>query len=273
LLKLAAGEANVLQLVNPDFALGFKRIFMHVAALIFALSLTHAGMPAAGSHSAATAPRLSVRHHHRRVVFYYSPIKGSRESLLRQNQRVAEDGLQRIQDDAQLEELTRNGQLVSLPLDRFVTADPSLPLGRRYCRPWTRAFVEDIGQNFYANFRSGLKVTSAVRTADYQHYLRRRNHNAAAEDGDAASPHLTGATIDIAKSGMNRRQLNWARDYLLRLQTSGLLDAEEEFRKRVFHITVYKDYASRMASSSQPITPAAVTPATALMPIAAGPLE
>lgn len=247
---------------------------MHVAVLIFALSMTHPSVPAAGSPSSATAPKLVARHHRRRVIFYYSPIKGSHESLLRQNQRVSGDGLQRIQDQAQLEELTRSGQLVSLPLDRFVIPDSSLPLERRYCRPWTRAFVEDIGQNFYANFRSGLKVTSAVRTADYQHYLRRRNHNAAAEDGDAASPHLTGASIDIAKSGMTRRQLNWARDYLLRLQNSGLLDAEEEFRKRVFHITVYKDYSSRMESSSQLPTPVvAVTPAAAFMPIAAGPLE
>jgi hypothetical protein len=71
----------------------------------------------------------------------------------------------------------------------------------------------------------------------------RRNHNAAAAEGDIVSPHLTGATIDIAKSGLSRREMAWMRDRLLGLQNQGLIDVEEEFRQACFHITVYKDYA------------------------------
>jgi hypothetical protein len=40
-----------------------------------------------------------------------------------------------------------------------------------------------------------------VRTVEYQRRLRMINGNAAAADGDIASPHLTGGTIDIAKQG------------------------------------------------------------------------
>ena len=48
--------------------------------------------------------------------------------------------------------------------------------------------------------------------------------------------------LSRAKRGMTRNQRVWAQNYLLGLQTSGLIDAEEEFRQPVFHITVYRDY-------------------------------
>ena len=60
--------------------------------------------------------------------------------------------------------------------------------------------------------------------------------------GETASPHLTGAAIDVAKQGFSKKQLKWTRDYLLPLQNDGKLDVAEEFHQRVFHITVYKNY-------------------------------
>ena len=68
----------------------------------------------------------------------------------------------------------------------------------------------------------------------------------------AAYAFARGASVDIAKRGMSRKQLTWTRNYLLGLQNAGLVDAEEEFRQRVFHVTVYKDYAAstdKMAES------------------------
>ena len=176
----------------------------------------------------------------RRIFIPWSPVKGSRESLLRQNERT--DELERIQDDEQLAELTQNGSLIELPSNRAVGVAGNLPEDRRYCRPWTRTFVEDFGRDFYDQFHQPLTVTSAVRTVQVQKKLRRRNHNAADIDGDLASPHLTGATIDIGKRGMNKAQLKWCREYLLEQQNRGSIDVAEEFRQRVFHITVYKDY-------------------------------
>ena len=70
------------------------------------------------------------------------------------------------------------------------------------------------------------------------------NGNAAAAEGDVASPHLTGATIDIVKQGMSRLELGWMRSRLLPLQREGSIDVEEEFRQSCFHITVYKTYVS-----------------------------
>jgi uncharacterized protein YcbK (DUF882 family) len=221
------------------------------------LSLTHGNIPSIGS-----THHTHLRRVHR-FIFPKTPLKGSHESLLRQNLRVHEDDLETIQDDAQLEQLTQNGELVRLPEERYVIVDPKLPDERRFCRPWTRDFVDDFTQKYYATFHAPLVVTSAVRTVEYQEWLRRRNHNAAPEDGDTASPHLTGATIDIGKRGLSRKQLKWTRDYLLNMQNLGLADVEEEFRQRVFHITVYRDYAAYMspAPSSQPATASAAAEA------------
>jgi len=57
------------------------------------------------------------------------------------------------------------------------------------------------------------------------------------------SPHLTGATIDIAKSPLSREELGWMRSHLLALEEAGKIDVEEEFQQSCFHITVYKSYA------------------------------
>lgn len=221
---------------------------MHAASIILILAMTHASLPSA---SASHHPALAGKHKVHRV-YYASPIKGTHESLVRQNQRVQADDLERIQDAGQLEELKSNGSLVELPETQGVTVSGKLPEERRYCRPWTRSFLEDMAAKYYAEFKQVLQVTSAVRTAQFQAWLRRHNGNAADDDGEAASPHLTGATVDVAKHGMTRKQLTWARNYLLDLQNRGLLDAEEEFKQRVFHITVYKDYAAKMQAADSP---------------------
>ena len=72
------------------------------------------------------------------------------------------------------------------------------------------------------------------------------NGNAADAEGDIVSPHLTGATVDLAKSGMTASQKAWMRRALLPLEQSGVIDVEEEFRQACFHITVYKEFAPEM---------------------------
>lgn len=177
-----------------------------------------------------------------RALILASPVHGTRESLLHQNQMIDEEQLERIQNDDELQQLILAQSLVRLPEDGQIDVANNLPEERRYCRPWTRDFVVDFAQERWEKFHKPTVVTSAVRTVEFQHKLMRYNHNAAAEAGEAASPHLSGATIDIAKRGMSRKEINWARDYLLTLQNQGYLDVEEEFRQSVFHISVYRRY-------------------------------
>lgn len=175
---------------------------------------------------------------------YVSPLKGSHESLVRQNTRTFEDGLERIENDEELERLVRGRELVSLPASSHLLVNPSMEGNRRYCRPWTSRFLEDLAGAHYQRYRRPLMVNSAVRTVEYQRRLLRVNGNAAPAEGDVASPHLTGATIDIAKKGLSLSEVGWLRAYLLPLQQAGRIDVEEEFQQACFHISVYKSYSS-----------------------------
>lgn len=170
------------------------------------------------------------------------PLKGSHESLVRQNVRAEAEGLERIEDDADLNRLVRAGALVRLPTSQGLGVNPSMEQNRRYCRPWTSRFLTELAAAHYTRFRRSLQINSAVRTVEYQRRLMRTNGNAAPAEGDIASPHLTGATIDIGKKGLSVSEIGWLRAYLLPLQQAGRIDVEEEFRQACFHITVYKSY-------------------------------
>lgn len=177
-----------------------------------------------------------------------APLRGSREVLLHQNEIADDEGLTRIQDDADLDELREAKQLVPLPANDALRVDDRLPEDRRYSRPWTAAFLSAMSRDFYAAFHAPLQVDSAVRTVDVQKRLKRTNGNAAPAEGETASPHLTGQAVDIAKRGLSLAEIAWLRLYLQPLMEAGQIDVEEEFRQACFHISVYKNYAPALAS-------------------------
>ncbi|MGC2300073.1 MAG: DUF5715 family protein [Acidobacteriaceae bacterium] len=178
-----------------------------------------------------------------RRVRFVPPMRGSLESLMRQNQRDEAEGLVRIEDDVQLDQLEASRDIVPVPASYSLRVNPDLPANRRYCRPWTAHFLADLARSHYARFHHALQVNSAVRTVQFQRALLQVNGNAAPADGDIASPHLTGAAVDIGKKGMSFSELSWMRAWLLPLQTTGRIDVEEEFYQSCFHITVYRGYA------------------------------
>ena len=188
---------------------------------------------------AETIPPVPMRNGR---LYMPRPLSGSLASLERQNERDEAEGLTRIEGDAQLNGMRRDGQLLPLPVSAQLRVNPALPPNRRYTRPWTTQFLMNTARAHYARFHRSLQVNSAVRTVQYQRYLMRVNGNAAPADGDIASPHLTGATIDIAKKGLSLSEIAWMRAYLLPLETAGKIDVEEEFYQSCFHITVYKSY-------------------------------
>jgi len=178
-------------------------------------------------------------------------LKGTREILVHQNQMANDEGLTRIQDDADLNRMREQHLLVGFPDIAALDVNEELPLNRRYARPWTVKFAGDIARAYYAQFHEPLHLNSAVRTVDYQLRLQRVNGNAAAVEGETASPHLTGQAIDFGKRGMNVAQIAWMRTYLLPLMQSGKVDVEEEFQQACFHISVYGSYASRRRSTTE----------------------
>jgi hypothetical protein len=178
------------------------------------------------------------------------PLRGSLASLERQNERADADGLERIEDEDDLSDRIAHKLLVPVPISEALAINPDLPDHHRYCRPWTARFLSDLARAQSAQFHAPLEVTSAVRTVAWQKRLIGINGNAAPAEGDIVSPHLTGATIDIAKSGLTRQQIGWMRSWLLPLQTAGKIDVEEEFQQSCFHITVYKSYVPRRPAPS-----------------------
>lgn len=170
------------------------------------------------------------------------PLRGSREILLHQNEMANREGLDRIQNDDDIDIMRQQRTLVALPLSGELGVDERLPSNRRYCRPWTAEFLRNLARAHYAQFHTPLQVNSAVRTVEFQHKLLRTNGNAAPAEGDLASPHLTGQTIDLAKHGLSMTEIAWMRGYLLPLVQQGKVDVEEEFQQSCFHVSVYKRY-------------------------------
>ena len=171
------------------------------------------------------------------------PLRGSAALLERQNDRLEADGLERIEDEDDLASRIEHHLLVPLPASSALTINPDLTASHRYCRPWTAQFLKDLARAHDGTFHRPLEVSSAVRPVSYQARLARTNGNAAAAEGDIVSPHIMGATIDIAKGGLTAKEIGWLRRHLLALETAGKIDVEEEFQQPCFHITVYKIYA------------------------------
>jgi hypothetical protein len=194
----------------------------------------------------ATSMHKPVHHaRHRRLHWtLWNPMfRPSHESLLLQNAEVDRLELPRIQDDDELEALKASGALQPIIAGDSLRFDPRLDPSRRYCRPWTRDFVQDIAQAYYNRFHEQIQVNSAVRTVKIQKKLRRHNRNAAPADGDTASSHLAGLTVDLQRRGMTREQIHWMEHYLFYMKAVGLVEPEEERRQWVFHIMVSGRYA------------------------------
>jgi hypothetical protein len=135
-------------------------------------------------------------------------LSPSRDSLLRQNAAIDEMGLQRIQNEFELECLVKIGSLVALPNDRAVRIAPSLPANRRYALPLTVSFLRTVAEAYRDRFGVPLVVDSAVRPVITQEQLRRRNKSAAPAVGETASSHESGGTVDLSKL-MSRAQRQW----------------------------------------------------------------
>ena len=174
----------------------------------------------------------------------------SHESLLIQNAEVDRLNLPRIRDDVELEALKADGSLLEIRTTEMLRIDPRLDPSRRYCRPWARDFAEDLSQAYYHRFHEPIQVNSAVRTVKVQRNLRRHNRNAAPAEGDTASSHLAGVTLDLQRLGMSTEQVRWLEHYLFYMKTLGLVEPEEERRQLVFHVMVSGRYSEWRGTQS-----------------------
>ena len=217
------------------------RTYSVVLLCAFAL-LTSAHAVTKQAQKRRPVKKTAARRRVSRVV--WNPLfSTSHAMLVRQNQQLDALELPRIANEKQLLELEAEGLLVPVATTDSLVVASNLLVNRRYCRPWTREFLEDLGSAYYEQFGQPILATSLVRTADQQRKLRRRIRGAAPHDGETASTHLTGVTVDILKRGMTKEQHSWLEAYLLPLKEDGHIEPIEERRQPVFHIVVFNTYA------------------------------
>lgn len=173
------------------------------------------------------------RHSSKLTVF--PPTK---ECLVQQNLKINQMGLERIIDEHRLAELVNSGKLVALLPSAAIDIAPSLPPNRRYVLPMTRDLVLSLASAYHAEFGLPLQIDSAVRPKSVQRKLRRWNKSAAPVDGEAASSHEAGTTVDLSRR-MTKRQLRWLEWRLLYYYGCGLVLVEEE--KHCIHLMVTKE--------------------------------
>ena len=196
-----------------------------------------------GADAAVARTSTHKLHHATRTrrVAWNPVLRGSYESMLRQNEEIDRLDLPRIADEVELAELEARHDLV--PIEETDGVHIAIrEASHRYCRPWTEMFLQDLGQAYYEEFGQPIQVNSAVRTVEYQRKLRRRNRNAAPEEGDTASSHLGGLTVDINKRGLSRAQHKFIEDYLFHLREEGMIEVAEERRQPVFHVMISERY-------------------------------
>jgi hypothetical protein len=215
--------------------MGAKRILI---TSIFLIAVV-ATLPAS-----ATSRYTATRHHRARVrrVAWNPVLRGSMDSMVRQNEEIDRLQLPRIADNDQLLELERTQELIPIQESRALRINPSLQADKKYCRPWCNQFLQDMSEAYFKEFHAPLQVNSAVRTMEQQQKLRRSNRNAAPEVGEHASSHLAGITVDLAKRGLTRAQHAWIETYLKNLRDQGLVEAAEERRQACFHVMVSDRY-------------------------------
>jgi hypothetical protein len=214
-------------------------------------------------HHTADPMAAPVSYTRRWRVIMPPALKGSHAILLRQNEMADAEGLDRVRDDDDLDEMRQDKLLVPIPATAGMQIDERLPENRRYCRPWTARFLTALAKAHYARFHTPLQVNSAVRTVEFQERLLLTNGNAAPAAGETASPHLTGQAIDLAKHGLSLTEIAWLRGYLLPLVQAGKVDVEEEFQQACFHISVYKKYVPQPTPKRE-IAEKHASPATTL---------
>lgn len=212
-----------------------KRVFTSSIVLVAAVC---SALPAFAVHKTV---RLRHRAHYRHVK--WNPVlKGSIDSMTRQNEEIDRLQLPRIADQEQLLELERSQELVPVRETRSLHWSEAIQSDKRYARPWTNQFVQDMSEAYYKQFSSPLQVNSAVRTMEQQQKLRRHNRNAAPEMGELASSHLAGTTVDLARRGLTKDQHAWVEVYLKNMRDLGLVEAAEERHTWCFHVMVSNRY-------------------------------
>ena len=151
-----------IQLSGHFGKVGCFRRWLSFGALGVVCSGLLASQPAAAVTKAASRARHNrhsvILHAPRHVRFIkWNPLfPGSHDLLVQQNVELDKLQLPRIADEYELMQYERLQDLVPVSETSALKIAEVLPDNRRYCRPWTRDFLQDFSQAFYSEFGSPI---------------------------------------------------------------------------------------------------------------------
>lgn len=210
-------------------------------------------------------PRIKKPTFEEKVFQTYPQLIGIKDkSLKEQNDIVREYKLPRIQTYCELLDLVHGGYLVRVPdkekyfylnsgLNGKKVPEKDCKLAknkkngdRRYLTAEALDHLTEISSAYSDNFSSRkklirLKITSLVRTLDYQKLLARPNPNAreaVCTTEDRCSAHLTGYAFDISVKGMKQERIFWLAGVLASDIEDHRILATFEPNQKNFHIMV-----------------------------------
>ena len=248
---------------GQSFVAGQPRAGLRLSVLCIACLLV--SVPSLG---AVQSSQKNTKHHKSSKSYtshskrsYYSRgttmFPGSHELLVEQNAELDRQQISRMNSEYELMQSEISNDLVQVNETEALKIADNLQDTRRYCRPWTRDFLQDLSQAYFDVFHAPLLVNSLVRTATQQMTLQRHNHFAAPAFGDTASTHLAGVSVDLSRRGLSNTQYQWIRAYLQPLQQRGMVNPIEE-RQPVLHVVVFEEYSDKYtgpASTSEASEP------------------
>lgn len=186
-------------------------------------------------------------------------LRGGRASQARQNEMADARGLSRLKDRAELKRFIKAGLLVpvrgneSYAISKHLgSQDPGHESLYRHARPWAKAFLDDVLGEGHGRFGEEFRVTSLVRTREYQRRLGKKNRNAIVGDaGWRRSAHLTGSAVDISYLDLSPEAKRWLSKRLTELERKGLVEATMEHGQACFHVMVSPDYGKNKKKASK----------------------
>jgi LysM repeat protein len=165
-------------------------------------------------------------------------LRGSKESMERQNHEAKKYGYTFIRSAASLTSLVDSGQLLRVEPSRNLTLhDVSYP----YARPEVKLFLDRLSAQYRVACGEQLTVTSLSRPID------RQPANAASN-----SVHPTGMAVDLRIPPRGKCR-SWLESTLLSLEATDVLDVTRERNPPHYHVAVFtKTYEQYVESRSNP---------------------
>lgn len=157
-------------------------------------------------------------------------LRGSRSSLLRQNQQARAHDYSFLRTSTQVRQFAVRGYLVPVRSNsNFRLASVSFP----YARPEVDLFLNRLGSQFRASCGETIVVTSLTRPKSRQ-----------PRNASPLSVHPTGMAIDLRIPSTSRCR-SWLERTLLSLEDAGILEATKERRPPHYHVALYPNRYSR----------------------------